>query len=121
MASYRRNPRRLAYLPAYLGHAAQGFIAAQLPLLGPTLWAWGGPAEWCLLLAIAGGAVGLLAMGLFACYQVSEFARFTVRAWRQGIERVIDDWPSRDISDALAGVWLAVAANTAAIVVGVLV
>ena len=89
-SDFKRNPRNPKYWPAYLGHAGQGFICGLL--LPPPL---------SVTLAVVG----------YWLYQRTEFQRFAMRRdaeMRWGQDAVVDDWPSRDIADHLAGLWLGI-------------
>lgn len=82
-----RNPRNWRrYWHSYLGHMAQGFVIGLLV-----------PCPFNLVL--------LWESYLF--YQRIEYER--LRDKRDAVERgapVVDDWPSRDTADLMAGMWL---------------
>lgn len=92
---FKRAARNPKYWMAYAGHFAQGFIAGLLI-----------PLPLNVLLAVVG----------YWLYQLTEYRRFAdkrnaVMCW--GKQAIVDDWPSRDIADHLAGVWSGTAAQLA--------
>lgn len=86
---FKRPPRRRAYMPAYIGHAAQGFGVGLLCGLIPPLLGW------------------LLAR-YFLEYQTQENSiyRHWRDAWYAG-EAPTPDCGSRDIADFMVGLWAA--------------
>ena len=98
-SSYKRAPRNPKYIGSYAGHFLQGFICGLLI-----------PPPLNILLAAVG----------YRLYQLTEYRRFADRRdalLRWGDKAGVDDWPSRDIADHLAGIWTGIAIQAAAVAI----
>ena len=92
MEQFKRAPRNPKYWWSYAGHFLQG-LAVGVSLPGVNL-----------ILACLG----------YWLYQVVEYRRFADKRdamlrWGPGFE--VDDWPSRDLADHLAGLWVGTVAQ----------